>query len=169
MRYIGHGLSERGYKVIVIGGIQKRKKDDRQPTEWEGMKIYPVEGYGSPIQVRNIITLEQPDMMMLFTDPRYWVGLWSMEAEIRTQIPLIYYNLWDDSPIQPNHYNKNYYKSNDALLQISKQTNVFINNILENDDEIEMVMTDRYKNVIDKKHENAGMQISREANEVKNE
>lgn len=163
MRYIGHGLSELGYEVVVLGGIQKRGNDDRQPTEWEGMKIYPVEGYGNSILLRNVITMEQPDMVFLFTDPRYWIWAWMMEAEIRTQIPIIYYNLWDDSPVQPNHYNKDYYKSNDGLIQISKQTNIFIYNILKEDEEVELDITKRCHSVLDLAHKHAGMQVSREA------
>ena len=43
-----------------------------------------------------------------------------MEAEIRRNIPIFYYNIWDDLP-DPK-YNTNYYKSSDLLMAISKQT-----------------------------------------------
>jgi len=82
--------------------------------------LYPVDGYGNPDIVRQIIALEKPDALMMFTDPRYWIWLFQMEHEIRTKIPIIYLNIWDDLPYPL--YNKPYYESCDTLLAISKQT-----------------------------------------------
>lgn len=82
--------------------------------------LYPVDGYGSPEFVRQMMEIEKPDALMMFTDPRYWIWLFQMEQEIRKQIPIIYLNIWDDLPYPM--YNKSYYESCDALLAISKQT-----------------------------------------------
>ena len=82
--------------------------------------LYPINGYGDPVLLRQAIQFEKPDAIMIFTDPRYWVWLFQMEHEIRKQIPIIYYNIWDDLPYPM--YNKSYYESCDALLAISKQT-----------------------------------------------
>jgi hypothetical protein len=82
--------------------------------------LYPVDGYGTPELIRQLIQMEKPDAIMIFTDPRYWTWLFQMEQEIRKQIPLIYLNIWDDLPYPM--YNKSYYESCDTLLAISKQT-----------------------------------------------
>jgi glycosyltransferase involved in cell wall biosynthesis len=82
--------------------------------------IYPSTGYGSPEIIRQLIEVEKPDAIMFFTDPRYWIWLFQMEAEIRKKIPMIYLNIWDDLPAPL--YNKPYYESCDALMAISKQT-----------------------------------------------
>jgi glycosyltransferase involved in cell wall biosynthesis len=82
--------------------------------------LYPIDGYGSPELVRQLMQLEQPDAIMMFTDPRYWVWLFQMEHEIRKKIPIIYLNIWDDLPYPM--YNKSFYESCDALFAISKQT-----------------------------------------------
>ena len=82
--------------------------------------LYPTDGYGTPDLLRAIISIEQPDAVMIFTDPRYWIWLFQMESEIRKTTPLIYLNIWDDLPAPM--YNKAYYESCDALLAISKQT-----------------------------------------------
>lgn len=82
--------------------------------------LYPVAGYGTQEFVRQVIDVEKPDAIMLFTDPRYWVWLFQMEREIRTKIPLTYLAIWDDLPAPL--YNKPYYESCDALFAISKQT-----------------------------------------------
>ena len=43
-----------------------------------------------------------------------------MEEEIRTKIPIVYLNIWDDLPAP--QYNEEFYDSCDALFGISKQT-----------------------------------------------
>ncbi len=82
--------------------------------------IYPTDGYGSIEFVRQIMQIEKPDAIMLFTDPRYWIWLFQHEREIRSQVPIIYLNIWDDLPYPL--YNKPYYESCDTLFAISKQT-----------------------------------------------
>jgi len=82
--------------------------------------LYPTDGYGSPELIRQLIQIENPDAIMFFTDPRYWVWLFQMEQEIRQKIPMIYLNIWDDLPYPM--YNKSFYESCDCLMAISKQT-----------------------------------------------
>ena len=82
--------------------------------------LYPSNGYGTQEEIRRYIELEKPDALFLITDPRYFVWLFQMEAEIRKQMPIIYLNIWDDYPAPM--YNQAYYDSCDALLGISKQT-----------------------------------------------
>jgi glycosyltransferase involved in cell wall biosynthesis len=82
--------------------------------------LYPVDGYGNPDLIRQLISLEQPDAIMLITDPRYFEWLFQIENEIRQHMPIIYLNIWDDYPAPL--YNKAFYESCDALLAISKQT-----------------------------------------------
>ena len=82
--------------------------------------LYPIEGYGNPDLLRNLIDQEKPDAIMLITDPRYFEYIFAMENEIRKQIPIIYLNIWDDFPTPL--YNKPFYEACDALLAISKQT-----------------------------------------------
>jgi glycosyltransferase involved in cell wall biosynthesis len=82
--------------------------------------LYPINGYGDHMFLRQMLQLEKPDAIMMFTDPRYWVWLFQMEHEIRKNIPIIYLNIWDDLPYPM--YNKPFYESCDALLAISKQT-----------------------------------------------
>jgi len=93
--------------------------------------IYPVDGYGNIETVRELMKRENPDAIMLFTDPRYWVWLFENEREIRKQVPIIYLNIWDDLPYPL--YNKSYYNSCDTLLAISKQTEN-INRVVLGDD-----------------------------------
>lgn len=82
--------------------------------------LYPSNGYGDPVFLKQMLEFEKPDALMMFTDPRYWVWLFQMEHEIRKKIPIIYLNIWDDLPYPM--YNKSFYESCDTLLAISKQT-----------------------------------------------
>ncbi len=82
--------------------------------------IYPVDGYGDANMLREVIRIEKPDAILHFTDPRFWVWLYQMEHELRQNIPIMYYNIWDDLP--DPMWNENYYRSSDMLLSISKQT-----------------------------------------------
>ena len=84
------------------------------------LKIYPISGYGNPQVLREVISVEKPDAIVHFTDPRFWIWLYQMEHEIRQNIPIMYYNIWDDIP--DPLYNTNYYRSSDMLMSISKQT-----------------------------------------------
>ena len=92
--------------------------------------MYPADGYGDVKLLRQIIKLENPDAIMLITDPRYFVWLFNIEQEIRKNIPITYLNIWDDYPAPM--YNRPYYEACDLLMGISKQT-VNINKLVLND------------------------------------
>ena len=82
--------------------------------------IYPYSGYGDPDLVRMLIERHNVDAIVHFTDPRYWIWLYRMSAEIRQRVPIFYYHIWDDLPAP--HYNRPYYESCDLLMGISKQS-----------------------------------------------
>ena len=92
------------------------------------VKVIASNGYGDPTMLRAIITQEKPDAIVHFTDPRYWVWLYNMENEIRQQCPLIFYTIWDDLPYPM--WNREFYRSDDMLLCISKQTKNLVENVL---------------------------------------
>ena len=98
--------------------------------EDSSVMIYPNNGYGDANLLRTIVNIEKPDAIMLITDPRYFTWLFSIENEVRKQLPIIYLNIWDDYPAP--YYNKAFYESCDALLGISKQT-VNINKLVLDD------------------------------------
>jgi glycosyltransferase involved in cell wall biosynthesis len=119
------------YNWVNVGGAMQhpeagKKLDVSQDTSNvagipdASVFLYPTNGYGSPELIRQLIEIEKPDALMMFTDPRYWVWLFQMENEIRKKMPIIYLNIWDDFPAPI--YNEGYYESCDALMSISKQT-----------------------------------------------
>jgi len=84
------------------------------------VKILPWNGYGNADLIRQLINAEQPDAILHFTDPRYWTWLYDIEHEIRQNVPLLFYAIWDDLP--DPLYNRNYYESCDWIGCISRQT-----------------------------------------------
>jgi len=106
--------------------------------EDSSVNLYPTNGYGDIDLVRQLIKRENPDAIMLITDPRYFMWLFNSEGEFRKNMPIMYLNIWDDYPAPL--YNKAFYESCDLLMGISKQT-VNINNI---------VLGDKAKNKITK-------------------
>ena len=84
------------------------------------VKIIPFSGYGNQDLIRQLITTENHDAILHFTDPRFWDWLYAIEDEIRRHIPIYYYNIWDDLP--DPQWNAPFYASCDLLMSISKQT-----------------------------------------------
>ena len=119
------------YDWVQLGGAVKHPEEGKiidmsQAIENEHgiknahLKIYPISGYGNANVLRQILDTEKPDAIVHFTDPRFWIWLYQMEHEVRQDIPIMYYNIWDDIP--DPLYNTNYYRSSDMLMSISKQT-----------------------------------------------
>jgi len=106
---------EVGKTLDLSEDINKNRK-----LEDADVKVLPWNGYGDADIIRKLIEDIKPDAIMIFTDPRYWVWLFEIEREIRTKIPIMWLNIWDDYPAPI--YNKNYYNSVDCLMAISKQT-----------------------------------------------
>jgi glycosyltransferase involved in cell wall biosynthesis len=129
-REIVVGTSHHFNWVNIGGAINHPEKNSRLDLSSDTNKnaniedasviIYPTDGYGTIEFVRQILDIEKPDAIFLFTDPRYWVWLFQHERELRQQLPIVYLNIWDDLPYPL--YNKSYYESCDTLFAISKQT-----------------------------------------------
>jgi len=119
------------FNWVVLGALSKHPEQgkrfdlsadisNRKGVEDVYVHLIPYSGYGDSKILRTLLKSEKPDAVMIFTDPRYWIWLFEMEREIRTQVPLVYLNIWDNYPAPM--YNKPYYESCDVLMSISKQT-----------------------------------------------
>ena len=113
---------EQGNVVDISESVQK---DLNIPDAY--LKIYPINGYGNDEILRSIMSIEKPDAILHYTDPRFWTWLYQMEHEIRQNIPIFYYNIWDDLPYP--HWNEPYYESCDLIMNISRQTVNIVKNV----------------------------------------
>ena len=114
------------------GKIINMNESVRQETGIKdaNLTIYPIDGYGSQELIRELLVREKPDAILHYTDPRFWGWLYEMEHEIRQNIPIYYYNIWDDWPAP--HYNQNFYESCDLIMNISKQTVAIVKEVSRN-------------------------------------
>ena len=122
-KYIIEALLATGrYKAICIGGAIKHQ--DYAPQKVEGYGddwiVQPVDGYGDAQIIRSALTMEKPDLIWFMTDPRFYGWLWDLENEIRANVPMMYYHVWDNYP--PPMFNRNFYLSTDVIASISKVT-----------------------------------------------
>ena len=128
------------FNWVNLGGAVKHPDNGKgfnlstEVNKLEGLtdsevKVIASDGYGNPTLLRQIINQEKPDAILHFTDPRYWIWLYQMENEIRQKIPMVFYTIWDDLPYPM--YNKNYYRSDDMHLCISKQTKNIVKNVIK--------------------------------------
>jgi glycosyltransferase involved in cell wall biosynthesis len=76
----------------------------------------------------RVIQMERPDAILHFTDPRFWRWLYDNEHQLRQHTPIMYYNIWDDLPYP--HWNEPFYESCDLIMNISRQTNNIVKNVI---------------------------------------
>jgi glycosyltransferase involved in cell wall biosynthesis len=129
------------YDWVQVGGAIKHPEAgkvvdmSKSTVEATGIKdakltIYPISGYGNPDLLREILNREKPDAILHYTDPRFWRWLYEIEHELRQELPIFYYNIWDDWPAPK--YNEWFYESCDLIMNISKQTYAIVNDVCEN-------------------------------------
>lgn len=94
------------------------------------VKLYPSDGYGDAIRLLNIIDIEKPDVILHISDPHNFKWLYDIDFQIRTNIPLMYYHVWDNDPIP--YFNESVYKSCDYIACISKKTHKIVNEVCSN-------------------------------------
>ena len=129
-RYIIEGMLRTGkYQFVSFGGLIKHQ--DYRPIKTEEFGddwvIIPTDGYGTQEAVRAILWSEKPDIVWFMTDPRFWGWLWQIEEEVRYNVPMVYYHVWDNLPYPT--YNKANYDSNDFIATISKVTDDIVANV----------------------------------------
>jgi len=129
-KYMIEALLKTGrYKFICLGGAMSHT--NYEPSYVEPYKddwiIYPVDGYGNHEVIRSLLAKEKPDLLWFMTDPRFYEWLWEIENEVRANVPMIYYHVWDNFPAP--HFNGKWYRSNDHIACISKVTHAIVQEV----------------------------------------
>jgi len=129
-KYMIEALLKTGrYKFICLGGAMTHNdynavRVDPYGDDWV---IYPVDGYGNHEIIRSLLAKEKPDVLWFMTDPRFYEWLWEIENEVRANIPMVYYHVWDNFPAP--HFNGKWYRSNDHIACISKVTHAIVQEV----------------------------------------
>lgn len=129
-KYMIEGMLKTGeFSFVCMAGAIRHENYQPQRVEpyMDDWIIHPVDGYGNPQILRDMISHYKPDALWFMTDPRFYIWLWEMEDEIRQNMPMIYYHVWDNYPYPK--FNKLYYDSNDTICTISKVTDDIVRNV----------------------------------------
>ena len=132
-KYMIEALLKTGrYEFVCLGGAVKHNNYTPQKVEpWgEEWRIFPIDGYGNHEIVRSVLQKERPDALWFMTDPRFYGWLWEIENEIRANIPMVYYHVWDNFPAP--HFNADFYNSTDVIACISKVTHKIVQEVAPN-------------------------------------
>ena len=110
-RFLVDGLIKKGcWTVRQLGAAMKHANYDLVKVS-EDFLIKPIDGFGNPDLIRSLLIAEKPDILLLFTDPRFFVWLWQMEDEVHQVCPIAYWHVWDNEPYPA--FNNEFYKSTD--------------------------------------------------------
>lgn len=129
------------YSFICLGGAVKHQDYRPVKTEaWgEDLIIIPVDGYGTQQQIRDMIHAHKFDAVWFMTDPRFWTWLWQIEQEVRPNVPMIYYHVWDNYPYPK--FNKKFYLSNDMVVTMSQVSSDIVKTVAPEVDELYIPLT----------------------------
>jgi glycosyltransferase involved in cell wall biosynthesis len=135
-KYVVDGLLKTGkYQIMYLGGAIKHT--DYRPMRFQeygdDLTVVPVDGYGNDQMIRDHVNIFKPDVLWFMTDPRFWTWLWHFCHEIRENVPMVYYHVWDNYPYPK--FNRKYYLSNDKIVSISKVTSDIVRNVAPEVDE----------------------------------
>jgi glycosyltransferase involved in cell wall biosynthesis len=134
---LGAGINHNEAGKFVDVDADIREKTGVPDAE---LKIIPYNSYGDIVMLRKILSEMKIDAILHFTDPHYWQWLYDAEHEIRQQVPILYYHIWDNVP--DPIYNKDYYESCDWLGCISKLTYGIVNRVGKLEDGIRKPLED---------------------------
>ena len=124
-RYVIEGLLKTGKYSVTSWGAAMNHPDMRPQRVFpelygEDWTIYPINGYGDRDRMRATILNEKPDILLIVTDPRFYTWLFEMADEIRQNMPIVYWHVWDNDPTPD--FNDAYYKSIDHIVPLSLKT-----------------------------------------------
>ena len=112
-RYLANGLIAKGdWTIRQFGAALKHSNYDIQQPHPDFI-IKPIDGFGDPDMLRVALASEKPDVLLIFTDPRFFTWLWAMEDEIHQICPIAYWHVWDNYPVP--EFNRSYYASTDLI------------------------------------------------------
>lgn len=119
-RWLLEGLVNTGkYTFRCLGGAVKHE-NYATVAPHPDIIIRPIDGFGDVTTIRQLVAVERPDALMLFTDPRFFNHIWHMEDEIHQVCPIVYNHLWDNPPWP--EFNRYVYESCDLVNCINWPT-----------------------------------------------
>ena len=110
-RFLVEGLLKKGCWTVRQFGAAIKHSDYNTVKVNDDFIIKPIDGFGSRELILHTLITEKPDVILLFTDPRFFVWLWEMEDEIHDVCPIAYWHVWDNRPTP--QFNNAFYEATD--------------------------------------------------------
>ena len=112
-RHLINGLLQKGvWSFRQFGAAVKHDNYETQKIN-DDFIIKPIDGFGNKEILRMALATEKPDVVFLFTDPRFYYWLFEMEDEIRQVCPIVYWHVWDNKPYP--EFNDPFYEATDLI------------------------------------------------------
>ncbi len=112
-RHLLFGLIEKGCWTFRQFGAAMKHVDYRTVVVNDDLVIKPIDGFGTPELLRVTLATEKPDLLFIFTDPRFFVWLFEMEDEIHQICPIVWWHVWDNYPFP--EFNNPFYQATDLI------------------------------------------------------
>ena len=127
-RFLINGLVEKGcWSIRQFGAAMKHNNYDVVHVSPDFV-IKPIDGFGNREMLLQAIAAEKPDVLFLFTDPRFFIYVWEMHDEINKICPIAYWHVWDNRPTP--EFNKVLYEATDLINCHSHLTYEMVNEII---------------------------------------
>lgn len=127
-RYLIDGLLKKGeWTVRQFGAAMKHTNYDVVKVS-DDFIIRPIDGFGNREMMLQTIATEKPDVLLLFTDPRFFIYVWEMHDEINEICPIAYWHVWDNRPTP--QFNKVLYEATDLINCHSYLTHEMVNELI---------------------------------------
>lgn len=112
-RHLINGLLQKGEWSFRQFGAAMKHSDYRTIVVNDDFIIKPIDGFGTKDLIRVTLATEKPDLLLIFTDPRFFYWLFEMEDEIHQICPIAWWHVWDNWP-KPQ-FNSAFYESTDLI------------------------------------------------------
>jgi len=112
-RHLINGLIAKGEWTFRQFGAAMKHADYRTVIVNEDFIIKPIDGFGTKDMLRVTLATEKPDLILIFTDPRFFGWLFEMEDEIHQICPIAWWHVWDNLP-KPT-FNAPFYEATDLI------------------------------------------------------
>ena len=97
-RHLLNGLIEKGEWSFRQFGAALKHADYRTVHVNDDFIIKPIDGFGDRDLIRVALATEKPDVLFIFTDPRFFIWLFEMEDEVHQICPIVWWHVWDNLP-----------------------------------------------------------------------
>ena len=112
-RFLIDGLIKKGCWSFRQFGAAVKHENYNTVFISEDFIIKPIDGFGNRELILSTLVSEKPDLLLIFTDPRFFTWLYEIEDEVRKVCPIAYWHVWDNLPAPT--FNRYIYEATDLI------------------------------------------------------